>query len=182
MVRGDLIMRRLILSLAATAVLLSGICVQAAQTSKPVDIRDLMSVTQFHQSGLDKLTPQELAAFNSWFSDYLQRANPSASDKPTPVTAVPAATLRTPVAAFGSEQLPQQGAQQIQSRIDGVLKGWTGDTVFKLENGQIWKQAGPGYETNMRLDHPQVLIKKLAFGYLLTLPGHNENVFVRRIK
>jgi hypothetical protein len=174
-------MRRMLFGLVAIAVFLSGVCVQAAQTSKPVDVRGLMSVTQFQQSGLDKLTPQELAAFNSWLNGYLEQAKSSATGGVSPVTA-PVAATQTPAAAFGSEQLPEQGAQQIESRIDGVLTGWTGNTVFKLENGQVWEQAGPGYETNMRLDHPQVLIKKLAFGYLLTLPGHNENVFVRRVK
>lgn len=29
----------------------------------------------------------------------------------------------------------------IESQIDGVFKGWYGDTVVNLINGQIWKQA-----------------------------------------
>ncbi|MGH8371305.1 MAG: hypothetical protein ACRETO_01060 [Gammaproteobacteria bacterium] len=175
-------MRRMIFGLAAMAALLLGSWVQAAQTSKSVDLRDLMSVTQFHQSGLDKLTPQELAALNSWLNDYLHQDNPSAAGHVPPAASAPAASVPATAAAFGSEQIPEKGAQQIESRIDGVLKGWTGNTVFKLENGQVWQQAGPGYENDIRLDHPQVVIKKLAFGYLLTLPGHNENVFVRRVK
>lgn len=183
-------MRRILFALAALAVFLSGTCVQAAQTSKPVDVRDLMSVTQFHQSGLDKLSPQELATFNSWLNGYLQQGIPSAVTHPpstvassAPVAApVPAAATHTADAAFGSEQLPEQGTLQIESRIDGVLKGWTGKAVFKLENGQVWEQAGPGYETDINLDHPRVVIKKLAFGYLLTLPGNSPTVFVKRIK
>jgi hypothetical protein len=175
-------MRRTIFGVAAIAALLLGSWVQAAETSKPVDLRDLMSVTQFHQSGLDKLTPQELAALNTWLNDYLHQGNRSATGNAPSAAVVPAATIPAAAVAFGSEQLPAEGAQQIESRIDGVLKGWTGNTVFKLENGQIWQQAGPGYDNDMRLDHPQVVIKKLAFGYLLTLPGHNQNVFVRRVK
>lgn len=176
-------MRRILFALAALAVFLSGTCVQAAQTSKPVDVRDLMSVTQFHQSGLDKLSPQELATFNSWLNGYLQQGNPSAVTHPSSPTLAPVvATMAAPVAAFGKEQLPDKGIKEIESRIDGVLKGWTGKAVFKLENGQVWEQAGPGYETDINLDHPRVVIKKLAFGYLLTLPGNSPTVFVKRIK
>ncbi|MDE2345726.1 MAG: hypothetical protein KGL13_04585, partial [Gammaproteobacteria bacterium] len=71
---------------------------------------------------------------------------------------------------------------RIESHIAGHFTGWTGNTVFKLENGQIWKQAATGYFTNIDLDNPEVVIKKLTFGYLLTLPGHGETVFVRRVK
>ncbi|HEX5340348.1 MAG TPA: hypothetical protein VFX47_05665 [Gammaproteobacteria bacterium] len=173
-------MRRTIFGIAM-AIAVSAACAQPAQNTRPVDLRDLMSVTQFHQAGLDKLSPQELTALNAWLDGYLRQHAQAITTPELP--AVPAAnTQQAPAAAFGSEQLPEQGAQQIESRIDGVLKGWTGNTLFKLENGQVWKQAGPGYETNMRLDHPQVVIKKLAFGYLLTLTGRRESVFVRRVQ
>ena len=175
-------MRRVKFGILIIAALLPTISALAAKTAKPVDVRDLMSVTQFHDAGFDKLTPQELATFNAWFNSYLQQTNQSATVT-VPAAAVPSATAVKPsAAAFGSEQIPDEGLQKIESRIDGVLQGWTGNTVFKLENGQIWQQAGPGYETDMRLDHPQVIIKKLAFGYLLTIPGSSNNVFVRRIK
>jgi len=41
---------------------------EGASTPKPADLRDLMTVSQFHQTGLDKLTPNELAALNGWFN------------------------------------------------------------------------------------------------------------------
>ncbi|HEX6551075.1 MAG TPA: hypothetical protein VF117_10415 [Gammaproteobacteria bacterium] len=175
-------MRRMKFGILIIAALLPAISALAAETAKPVDVRDLMSVTRFHDAGLDKLTPKELATFNAWFNSYLHQTNrPATVDVPAAV--LPSAAAAKPAAAaFGSEQIPDQGPQQIESRIDGVLRGWTGNTVFKLENGQVWQQAGPGYETDMRLDHPQVVIKKLAFGYLLTIPGNSNNVFVRRIK
>lgn len=171
-------MRRMIVCLAFLTALMPAAGVWAASASKkPIDIRDLMSVTQFHQAGLDKLTPQELASLNAWLSGYINEGKQASA---APVLAAPKPAA--PDASFGSESLPSAGPQEITSRYAGVLKGWTGNTVFTLENGQIWKQAGPGYETDMRLDHPEVVIKKLAFGYLLTLPGHSETVFVKRVK
>lgn len=173
-------MRRIAFGLVLGLVLLSGMNAVAAQAGKSTDIRDLMSVIQFHQAGLDRLTPQQLDALNAWLNVYLQQGH-QASTVNTHLT-VPVAASHVPAATFGQEQIQAQGPQQIESRIDGVLHGWTGSTVFKLENGQIWQQSGPGYQTGMRLDHPSVVIKKLAFGYLLTLPGNSETVFVRRIK
>ncbi|MDR0881742.1 MAG: hypothetical protein LBP55_04270, partial [Candidatus Adiutrix sp.] len=33
----------------------------------------------------------------------------------------------------------------IESQIDGTFEGWSGETVFKLTNGQIWQQSSYAY-------------------------------------
>ncbi|HVA55151.1 MAG TPA: hypothetical protein VNI53_05040 [Gammaproteobacteria bacterium] len=167
---------------------------------KPANIRDLMNVTQFDQAGLNKLSPDEINALNAWLNQYLDSRSvrapapvpkaavtPHVSTRSVPQTAgFPTAAAASGIASFGAETMtPKESPQEpnrIESRIAGPFTGWTGDTVFKLENGQVWKQAATGYYTNVELDHPQVVIKKLSFGYLLALPGHGETVFVRRIK
>lgn len=170
-----------ILSLAAS-------CLTGATlaTDKPVDVRDIMTASQFHQTGLDTLNPEQLAAFNAWLASY-GRAPTATSPVPVPVplsaaTPAPAAVTGTQ-AGFGQEMLPaeQRGEPKaIETRILGRFTGWSGTTVFTLENGQVWQQSGPGdFETH--LDDPKVVIKKLGFGYLLTLPGQGATVFVRRI-
>ncbi|MGA9853921.1 MAG: hypothetical protein WBR29_01420 [Gammaproteobacteria bacterium] len=184
-------------------VLVSMLCCLAAlagtSATKPVDIRDLMNVTQFDKAGLNKLSPDEINALNAWLNQYLDsravttpRPAPLAAvTPPTAASAVPqaagsATAAASGIASFGADTMvPKESPQEpnrIESRIAGLFTGWTGDTVFKLENGQVWKQAATGYYTNVELDHPQVVIKKLSFGYLLTLPGHGQTVFVRRIK
>ncbi|MGH8377516.1 MAG: hypothetical protein ACRER7_01035 [Gammaproteobacteria bacterium] len=160
-------------------------------TAKPVDIRDLMTVTEFDQAGLNKLSPDELKALNVWLNQYLVERNevvspPAAAHAATPSVAAPVAAAPPVVAGFGADTMTPkpttQAPTRIETRIAGSFTGWTGDTVFKLENGQVWQQAATGFFTDVNLDHPKVVIKKLAFGYLLTLPGHGETVFVRRIK
>ncbi len=155
-----------------------------AAAPKPVDIRDLMNVTQFDQAGLSKLTPDEMNSLNAWLNQYLN--SHSVTTSPPPAAGPPSAAAPAGIASFGAETMPPkelpQEPNRIESRIAGLFTGWTGDTVFKLENGQVWQQAATGYYTNVQLDHPQVVIKKLSFGYLLTLPGHGQTVFVRRIK
>jgi hypothetical protein len=36
---------------------------------------------------------------------------------------------------------PDEKTDIIRSRITGEFKGWTGTTVFRLENGQVWVQT-----------------------------------------
>jgi len=106
---------------------------------------------------------------------------------PAPVVAapMPAITQAAPASAsaFGMEMiaLPRSASpDHISTRIPGLFLGWDGSTVFRFENGQIWEQAEPGaFETH--LENAQVVIKKLTFGYLLTIPGHSETVFIRRL-
>ncbi|MGH8282312.1 MAG: hypothetical protein ACRESE_00495 [Gammaproteobacteria bacterium] len=163
----------------------------SSSAPKLVDLRDLMTGTQFDQAGLNKLSPDELKALNGWLNQYLSSrtvAAPStaAAHNATASITAPAAAISPAVANFGADSMaPKEAAQtptRIETRIAGSFTGWTGDTVFKLENGQVWQQAATGYFTNVKLDHPRVVIKKLVFGYLLTLPGQGETVFVRRIK
>jgi hypothetical protein len=179
-------MKRLHLFLI-TLVLGAGGVVYAAD--KPLDVRDVMSADQFHQTGLDKLSPEELAAFNVWLTAYGKpAAAPRVAAAPTPASVAPAIPLSVPPAAtagdFGKEMLSSEAGgepERIETRILGTFTGWTGQTVFKLENGQVWRQSASGiYET--RLENPAVVIKKLGVGYLLSLPGHGASVFVRRVQ
>lgn len=96
-------------------------------------------------------------------------------------TPAPAQASAAGAAAFGAPPQQRKVPNKIESRIIGEFHGWTGDTVFKLENGQVWKQAGPGFfETDLK--NPKVTIKKLLIGYVLLVDGYAKEVFVRRIQ
>ncbi|MDE2070586.1 MAG: hypothetical protein KGJ04_04915 [Gammaproteobacteria bacterium] len=158
----------------------------ASVSATSLDARDLMSVTEYHRTGVDKLSPGQLKSLNAWLNQYVQeRAGTSPAAAP-PAPSPNAHAAVSGAAGFGADTMaPKENPaapEHIETRIAGRFTGWTGNTVFKLENGQVWKQAGTGYFTDIELDHPQVIIKKLGFGYLLTLPGHGATVFVRRVK
>jgi hypothetical protein len=73
-------------------------------------------------------------------------------------------------------------ANEISSKIIGQFTGWDGDTEFKLENGQIWKQSGIGF-LKVSMNNPKVKIKEGTFGgYILSVEGYNSRVKVRRVK
>ena len=73
-------------------------------------------------------------------------------------------------------------SNEINSRISGEFNGWTGDTQFRLENGQIWKQSGNGF-LKVSMNNPKVKIEAGRFGgYILSVEGYNSRVKVKRVK
>jgi len=180
----------------ATMALVSLLAGAALAADKPLDVRDVMTASQFHATGLDKLTPEQMAAFNAWLATYTHAPAPASANAAVaaaalavPAPAAPVVAVPSPApsassnANFGKEMLTseQRGEpERIESRILGTLNGWNGRTVFRLENGQVWQQADTS-TYDVTLQDPQVVIKRLGFGYLLTLPGHSGTVFVRRI-
>ena len=73
-------------------------------------------------------------------------------------------------------------SNEINSRISGKFDGWTGDTQFRLDNGQIWKQSGNGF-LKVSMNNPKVKIEAGMFGgYILSVEGYNSRVKVKRVK
>ena len=130
------------------AALLLGVLSAGFASADAPKVQDLMTPAEFHASGLDKLSPVELDALNTWLLRY---------------TAVDA-----PVVRKTSPEVKREAAdtppQVIHSQIDGKFSGWSGKTLFKLKNGQVWKQRLSGdYRTT--LTDPEVEIYQKYFGF-----------------
>ena len=114
-----------------TATALAFLLIGAAGAAEFSSLEERMSQDQFHASGLDKLSPQELKNLNDWLRGH--------------------ETVTTQVVSPTGQPVfyPKEGDREIvESRIDGEFVGWRGHTVFKLENGQEWAQAESGSFTN----------------------------------
>jgi hypothetical protein len=104
---------------------------------------------------------------------------------PLAVTTVPSAVSAQPSKdTFGlGNKITNQEPDEIQSMIEGEFTGWTGKTVFKLQNGQVWKQVDPSRKVVFKATNPKVSIRKAVFGsYRLKVEGLNSTVTVRRVK
>lgn len=124
-------------------------------------IEKLMDPAQFKQAGLHKLTAEELETLNQWLSGYADAADDSAAGGQTAVAAVP---------------------ERIVSHIDGPFSGWDGKTVFRLKNGQVWRQRIRG-KLSYRAANPKVEINRNFLGfYMLRLVDTPYEVGVTRIK
>jgi hypothetical protein len=71
--------------------------------------------------------------------------------------------------------------QPLESRLVGDFRGWSGKTVFTLENGTRWAQQNPGesYPYAPTLHGPKVKITPASIhGFWLAIEGVNLNVRV----
>ncbi len=69
----------------------------------------------------------------------------------------------------------------IESRIDGRFEGWSGETIFRLENGQIWQQASYASMQSSKYK-PKVLIVRTAAGYEMQVEGLTPRVRVQILR
>ena len=69
----------------------------------------------------------------------------------------------------------------IESAITGEVHGWDGETIFKLDNGQIWQQAEYDY-TYFYEYHPDVTIYQTRGGCRMKVEDEDETIIVKRIK
>ncbi|MFO7724246.1 MAG: hypothetical protein R6V45_01750 [Oceanipulchritudo sp.] len=163
--------------------LLGSLLLTGAPLAADYDIREAMPPEVFTQAGLEKLSPEELEVLNDWLGGDLpeKRDDPAAHEGPD---------LPEGDDAFGLESVKERVAslfeskssEEIESRIDGTFTGWDGDTVFRLDNGQVWKQVQPD-SFYINAENPKVTIKRALFGsYLLSVEGYGASVRVRRVE
>ncbi len=77
---------------------------------------------------------------------------------------------------------PGTGSGVIETRMDGDFEGWTGETIFKLANGQIWQQTEFAYTYHYAY-RPKVLIyRSKTGGWKLQVEGVNRAIGVQRLK
>ncbi len=68
----------------------------------------------------------------------------------------------------------------IESNISGTFNGWTGETIFKLQNGQIWQQSSYDYHYTYAYA-PKVLIYPSGGGHKMQVEGSSDTIGVRRL-
>lgn len=125
-------MKTFSLSCLALILVVTGVGAFAQDDGATVpDVEKLMSKEDFEASGLDKLTDAERAHFNEWLEHYRQGAEKG------PVVA-------KPPSQWTEEQKQAEKNFRIDAKVIPSFRGWTGKTVFRLDNGQTWQQRMPG--------------------------------------
>ncbi len=125
-------------------------------------LRKMMSAEEFKEAGLDNLSADELRRLDRWLLKFL---------------AYESAQL-----VKADDKIKKLQKTAVRRRIVGHFKGWTGKTIFKLDNGEIWKQRLESRYA-ISLEHPQVEIKKNLFGfYEMKIVETGRRVGVTRVK
>ena len=83
-------------------------------------------------------------------------------------------------AADGGQMRRGSTAKEFEARVMGDVSGWSGNAVFKLDNGQVWVQRG-SERSNKQLSNPSVSIKQNFLGfYVMTFTDTGQKVRVKR--
>src|SRR5205823_9550977 len=136
--------------------------VPSIQAAQPADnpefpgVQKAMTPEQYEAAGLSKLDAAERAKLDEFIRSYV-----AVSNEKVATTAVDKAVKENKVSA----------PQVIQSRIVGPFTGYTGRTVFTLENGQRWAQSQFDSAYYPKIDSPPVVIVKAGFGYRMYIAG-----------
>jgi hypothetical protein len=173
-----IVMRRAVLCLACLLLPLN-------VTAQPVS--SVVPPEVYRAAGLDKLTEAERKALIDWINAGARTAEPAApSAAPAIPAALDSADQQTPMVATTPISLPSAARvvedDEINTRILPPFTGWSGRTVFTMENGQVWQQRMDGSYTFKGGD-ARVVITRGAFG--LDRMRHVESgrwIGVKRIK
>ncbi len=144
-------------------------------------LEERMTFEEFRNSGLEKLSIEELTELNNWI-----RSHSLGAEEGVIMTASLQQQQQFP-SGFNPERIGFQDyrgeAVPIESRIKGRFVGWNDDTKFELENGMTWRQVQNGILGVRPRENPEVVIEPGLFGsWYLTLDGINKRIQVKRIK
>ena len=75
----------------------------------------------------------------------------------------------------------QEAAMEMvtESRIAGAFRGWRGRGVYKLANGQVWKQVHYKYSYHYAY-RPKAVVWRDGSAYYLEVEGMSDMIKVRR--
>lgn len=126
-----------------------------------------LSAERLVELGLDHLTIAQRAAVDAAVQAYANG---------TVVEARREETLRR----IGRTDRPPATELRLQSRIAGPFIGWSGNTVFLLENGQVWQQVGADEYYHRFPEGVEVAIIPGAIGSFRLVLSTGASVPVRR--
>jgi len=146
------------------------------------DIRKEIGNKAFKESGLEKLTDEELATLNAAVAKLMgiqEQVIRSEAELPQGEDRFGLETIERRVKAIFQSQAPDR----IESRFVGEFSGWRGNTVFKLENGQVWRQTDNDTFVVKKQTNPPVVIRRGMLGsYMLKIEGFNSSCKVERVE
>lgn len=136
-----------------------------AQAAEPyVALERRLTPEQLHATGLDTLSPEQLALLNRLLGESQGQAVEEARAQARADAEIEAAAQRRQ-ATEAAAQAPRGPGRfaglddgPIQARIAGDVSGWQPGDVFTLDNGQQWKILKGSLTLRTPLHDPEVLL------------------------
>ncbi|MGD9020931.1 MAG: hypothetical protein PVF46_03985 [Lysobacterales bacterium] len=145
-------------------------------------VEERMTGKEFKETGLVKLTDEELAALNDWLRRHSVATLENA--KAPPASSVAGENPTEDDRGFEYNTKDGDPIEDIHSTIVGTFDGWRGKgTVFTLANGMVWQQQDDDTFYIKPVENPEVIVKKGLFSrWELSVAGYGSSIRVKRIK
>lgn len=163
-------------SILSIVVALSALSVCGHGMAAP-DIETVMSEQDFSAAGLDKLSEAERKHLSEWLERY--RAGAVTGPEPAPRRL---SEMNERDREVVKEQREQERDIEIVAKVLPAFRGWSGTTVFHLDNGQVWQQRQTGRLRYTGAESTVVITQNLMGRYVLTHPDSGRAVGVKRIR
>jgi hypothetical protein len=153
-------------------------CLAGAQTPYR-EVERRLTPEQLRETGLDALSPTQLALLNRLLREDAERE--AAAAPPAPVAA-PAYASETP-GRDDAGLLEGAADGPIRSRLIGDVAEWAPGTVFALENGQHWRVLKGSLKLHKPMQAPSIVVVPGVSGrWFLQVDEDLPKARVQRIK
>jgi len=142
----------------------------------------------YRGAGLAKLTDAERKVLYDWLTNdaasvrqITAPSDPKSLDESVAATTPSDTTTRPPLPRSFLDAAVGSGSE-LNSRIVSDFSGWTGRTIFVLENGETWQQRMDGEYSYSGSDTRVVISRGFMGLYRMELVATGRWIGVRRIK
>lgn len=136
---------------------LSAMSLAAAAQQAYVAIEKRLSAEQLHETGLDTLSPQQLARLNALLRDDAAQAQSQTIAETRALLAKQPPVERTGEQRGAMSYLGMD-VERITTRLEGSISGWEPGTEFHLANGQVWKVLKGQMKLRKPMESPEVVL------------------------
>jgi hypothetical protein len=158
-----------------------------AGPARPAGFLDSLTPEQKKQMGLDALTTAQAAAINDAVAHY-QAGNVAALTQQAAATAVADYKAKQePVVVahavnVARQRLAEDNQERVACHIRGSFNGWSGGTLFPMDNGQVWQQTGSEVYYTPPVEDAIVELRKASSGYHRLYLSDGRWITVKRVR
>ena len=149
-----------------------------ASSEKPAkSLEETMRPEEFKAAGLDRLSEDELQHLDAYLQGYRESAKKKAAEQAQ-------AKAQDDIKKAKQEAIEEANRNAVSartkldslvSRVDGRIEGIKGNTVIRLEDGTVWRQANRDdrYKASVP-ERPAAVVLHTTFGYNMRIEGMPE--------
>ncbi|MFL2492480.1 MAG: hypothetical protein ACJ0RF_08765 [Luminiphilus sp.] len=168
--------------------------------AEPGGLKDMMSPEERQKSGVDTLTAEQRQFLSEWLLENYTRnpakvvSSPATAPDTSPQQAASneatADTIEAEIDRRVAARLADNRASEkkpasdssFEARLTGNFTGWSGKTVFRLDDGQVWRQRSAANYRHRGTDMRVKFKKNWMGGWEMTVVSSGKTVLVSKVK